>query len=152
MLTIIIGTTVERQNVPFTGTRNPMGFIHGQIAPRYFEVTNYLLYGKEYIYSGLKNMAKGWRFYQGLNGIFRLNLPNNYLFTGISVRACNGTSPCELPARFGAYMKTKTNSWIPLACTKDEDGGSAVGGCVLLNILFTCTVILVGWKEFSGTV
>jgi len=132
MLTIIIGTTVQGQNVPFTGTRNPMGFIHGQIAPRYFEVTNYLLYGKEYLYSGQNNGAKGWRFYQGFNGVLKLNLPHNYLFTGISVRACNGTSPCELPARLGAYLKT--DSWIPLACTKDEHGSSAVGGCVLLSI------------------
>lgn len=141
MLTISIGTTVQGQNVPFTGTRNPMGFIHGQIAPRYFEVTDYQ--GKEYLY----NVAKGWRFYQGLNAILFLHLPHNYLFTGISVRACNGTTPCELPARFGVYLQT--DSWIPLACTKDEHGSSAVGGCVLLSILFACTI---GWKEFSGTV
>lgn len=148
MLTIIIGTAVEGQKFSFTGTRNPMGFIHGQIAPRYFEVTNYLVYGKEYLYSGQNNMGKGWTFYQGFNGVLYLNFPQNYLFTGISVRACNGTTPCELPARFGAYLHI--DSWTPLACTKD--GRSAVGGCVLLNVLFACTIVLVGWKGFSGPV
>ena len=149
MLTIIIVTIVEGQNVSFTGIRNPVGLIHGQLAPRYLKVTDYDLYGKEYVYGGQNDTTKGWTVHGYADPQLYLNLQSHYLITGISFRTCTGNQ-CSMPTVFQATMWNNSIDWIHLRY-KTEDI-SSVSGFILLNILLVCTIFLVGMEGLNGTV
>ncbi|XP_078342156.1 uncharacterized protein LOC144627995 isoform X2 [Oculina patagonica] len=90
--------------------RNPVGLIHGQFSPRFLKVSSYYLYGKEYVYSGLDNMDKGWTV-NGGSPQLDLFLESHHLLTGISLRPCTGRQ-CPLPLVFRAVMWNNSDSWI----------------------------------------
>lgn len=104
----------------FTDIRNPVGLIHGQISPRHLKVLNtYLvLYGKEYVYSGLNDMSTGWTVGGGAPPQLDVNLQSHHLITGISLRPCIGI--CPLPLVFRVVMWNNSDSWTYLKYnTKD---------------------------------
>lgn len=111
----------KKFNVSFTGIRNPVGLIHGQLSPQ-------LIDGKEYQYSDPNNINKGWTVVNGSSPRLDLNLQSQYLITGISLRACT-EKQCPLPTVFQVVMWNNSDSWIYFKYTT-EDGIYSVGGCV----------------------